>query len=122
MEVPSSISEVLLSRLADRRMADVGEAYESTDVVRSDAPSRRLLFAGQADQMWLIAYEHGGRRRHDHLVLIGQNGDSFQIQLNARGDLRACREHNRRGCDLDGLKEAVRRGWFHPENVDSTYY
>jgi hypothetical protein len=49
-------------------LADIGEPFNSTDVVRNDRPSRRLMFVRHLGTKWVIAYEHGGLGNHDHVV------------------------------------------------------
>lgn len=42
-----------------------------TDVVRYEKPPRRrLIFAGYSRTRWFIYYEHGGRGRHEHVMLF----------------------------------------------------
>ena len=100
--------EALASQFHDSRgIADVDEPYESTDVIWSNAPHRRLLLAGRAATHWFLAYEHGGRGHHHHLVIIEDSAHKPEIKLNARGQVRECYKRSRQGCHLDNLKRAA---------------
>lgn len=51
-------------------MADPGEDFQRTDVVVDESlPWKRLIFAGQSQKYWIVAYEHGGIG-HSYFVAI----------------------------------------------------
>src|SRR5438105_2054857 len=63
----------------EHRLADRGAAFEATDVIVSNAPSRRLVLAVYASDTWFIHYEHGGIGLHSHLVALTRAGHSWRI-------------------------------------------
>ncbi len=74
--LPSLIQDDLRTRMAPPLylqmplMSDRGGAFNATDVIIDPAtPLRRFLHAGQADDLWFIWYEHGGRGYHAHIVV-----------------------------------------------------
>ena len=59
--LPTSIQEQLGAHISGLGgIADRGRPFNSTDVVDSARPMRRLVAAGQSGDTWLVALEHGG--------------------------------------------------------------
>ena len=53
--------------------ANPGENWNATDMIfDGNHPSRRLIFAGASPTLWFLYYEHGGRGRHDDLLVTGR--------------------------------------------------
>jgi hypothetical protein len=70
--LPPPLAAGLRAELRGGAMADRRQPYQSTDVVTGHPPlpSRRFVAAGVADDRWFVAYEHGGRGHHYHLLLF----------------------------------------------------
>ena len=62
--------------------ANPGEDWTATDMIfDGNLPSRRLIFAGASPTLWFIYYEHGGRGRHDDLLVTGKTvGGGYWIR------------------------------------------
>jgi hypothetical protein len=53
------------------RLANPGKKYRSTDVVNNPLlPSRRLIFFIKTDKLNVLYYEHGGRGKHEHCIVL----------------------------------------------------
>ena len=90
------------SYVGDAPLAKPGDPYEATDALGSrDLPRRRLVLAGVGHHISFVVYEHGGRGRHDHLVVMMEDGDNVTIPYACVGSLPRT---------LDGLRAAVRKG------------
>lgn len=48
---------------------------------------RRLVLAGTGPHISLVMYEHGGRGRHDHLVVMMDDGDDVTVPYACVGSL-----------------------------------
>jgi hypothetical protein len=81
--IPAGIQKELgVGKSGMSGVADIGHQFNSTDVVDSSKPMRRLLAAGQDGGTWLVALEQGGRgynvqvylfsagQRRQHWVLL----------------------------------------------------
>ncbi len=115
-DVDPAVLRVVTSRFrsGELALADVGEAFQRTDVVVfRRLPSRRLMVAGKTTGHWFVAYEHGGRGYHHALVVVSVERDGPRICYFARGWADP---------NLEALKNAVRQGKLKPDDVDSEYY
>ena len=68
--IPVAVLEQFASLCGDCLLADVGEPFNSTDVITPALPARRLLVAGVSASTWFLEYEHGGRGLHSHFALF----------------------------------------------------
>ena len=80
-ELPPSVLNAILARIdplarEDAKfewhhlMAPRGGAFNSTDVVKGDAPSRRFIRAGHDGNEWFVWYEHGGEAYSKNIALF----------------------------------------------------
>ncbi len=112
--IPESVRAGLFHLMKyDPRLADKGERFNSTDLVDSRLPMRRLIFAGGTATAWFVYYEHGGRGYHRHLVIFALDGG-----------LATCRY----SCDVQEyvknvsqLKTAASKGLVSCESCDGAY-
>jgi hypothetical protein len=71
--LPGSVRQAVHDLLKSS-IANPGEKWNATDVILDpQRPPRRLIFAGTSQSLWFMYYEHGGRGRHDHILLIGKD-------------------------------------------------
>jgi hypothetical protein len=71
-ELPPQLAAAFRRQVHGAPVADRGEPFRATDVVLGgDPPTRRFLVAGTSPSGSFVAYEHGGRGHHYHLVLFG---------------------------------------------------
>ena len=71
-ELPPELAAAFRKHVHGAPVADRGEPFRATDVVLGgDPPPRRFLAAGTSRSGSFVAYEHGGRGHHYHLVLFG---------------------------------------------------
>ena len=83
--VDRSVMKALLDFIpTGKRLASPGESFEATDLV-SGLPSRRFLLAGTAQSRWFVAYEHGGRGHHIHLVVFDTVSSTPAVRFAASG-------------------------------------
>ena|ERR1700722_5321556 len=76
-DIPQSVLQEF--RVHVPKIAGIGERFSATDVVTANLPSRRLIFVRHLGPKWVIAYEHGGRGYHEHVIaylLDAANGDA----------------------------------------------
>jgi hypothetical protein len=70
-DLPESVRRALAAYLSNAPVADPGQPWQATDVAsKPPRPRHRLRLQGYTDGAAFVAYEHGGRGRHDHLVLM----------------------------------------------------
>ena len=81
VEIPESVTNELVMITHDRskRLANPKETFNSSDVVYSSLPDRRLCFASRSpdNKYFLICYDHGAGRQVQCSVLF-QSSDSFK--------------------------------------------
>ena len=84
-KVDAPVTQALLEFIpTDKPLAARDEPFEATDIV-SDRPTRRFLLAGKAVSRWFVAYEHGGRGHHIHLVVFDTAAAKPAVQFAATG-------------------------------------
>ncbi len=84
-KVDRSVMQALLDFFpSDKRLASPKDPFDATDVV-SGRPTRRFLLAGEAQSCWFVAYEHGGRGHHIHLVVFDTSPSKPSVQFAATG-------------------------------------
>jgi hypothetical protein len=105
----------------DSRIADVGGAFDATDVV-TGKPRRRLVVAGHSDERWFICYEHGGRGHHLVLVMFAPSGGTLRPVLLARGGAGKHDDIHGWQVGLEDLRRALRRGQLEVERRIITDY
>ena len=104
-ELPPELAAAFRKHVHGAPVADRGEAFRATDVVLSgDPPPRRFLAAGISPSGSFVAYEHGGRGHHYHLVLFGAEApDPHRLATCTGMNLDLPRSRGR----LDGKKQAL---------------
>lgn len=79
---PRGVDAAVLAALAslfakDSRLASREEPFSANDA--GPGASRRFVFAAEVPTLWFIHYEHGGIRRHSHLVVFRRWGNSWRL-------------------------------------------
>jgi hypothetical protein len=101
-DLSPDVRRAFQSYVGDAPVAKPGEPYEATDVLDGrDLPRRRVVLAGVGHHVSFVMYEHGGRGRHDHLVVMMEDGDDVTVPYACVGALSRT---------LDGIRAAVRKG------------
>lgn len=55
-------------------------SYNTTDVITSSKlPMRRLLYVGKLKNHYILSYEHGGRGKHQHTLII--DAESMNVKI-----------------------------------------
>jgi hypothetical protein len=68
-ELPGQVRESFYQFTSAKSIAEPDQPFDSTDVLSNPPlPSRRFILGGEAPYFWFVAYEHGGRGLHRHLV------------------------------------------------------
>jgi hypothetical protein len=117
---PAAVTAVVARLRYDPRLADAGAPWEATDVGLTDAPCRRLLVAGHLGSSWVLLYEHGGRGLHHHLVMLQVADGTAVVEYWGTGyACKSWRQCESGKCRLRQLQEAVRKGWFGPNEWGS---
>ena len=99
-ELPAGARRAFEEYVHGEPVAAPGKPYEATDAISSESlPRRRLVLAGTAPHISFVMYEHGGRGRHDHLVVMMDDGDDATVAYACVGSLPRT---------LERLKAAVR--------------
>jgi hypothetical protein len=112
-DLPESVQRALAAYLANAPVADPGQPWDATkpatkQAAKSLLPSHRLRLMGYTDGAAFVAYEHGGRKRHDHLVLMSVKDGGLALtwtcHIDARGplDLPKLRSLAKTGCEPAG--------------------
>jgi hypothetical protein len=84
-DLPSDVRTALFERMHfDPRLANPGEHFNSTDVINSKYPMRRLIVAGGSPTSWFICYEHGGYAYHRQLVIFTINAGKPRLEFSGR--------------------------------------
>ncbi|HVU51493.1 MAG TPA: hypothetical protein VHL80_12445 [Polyangia bacterium] len=106
-DLPESVRRALAAYLSNAPVADPGQPWDATK--KASKPPRaahRLRLAGYTDGAAFVAYEHGGKRRHDHLALMGVDDEgvlavTYACRLEAPGklDLPRLRALAKTGCE-----------------------
>lgn len=102
--VPKSIIKVLKTLAHSKEknfMAKVNGTFNSTDIVDSRYPNRRLIFAGKSDKLYFIYYECGGIGYHLSLVMFEISSDNIKPVLVLTMFDKAT--------SVDSLKEMIRQ-------------
>ena len=119
-EIDNRVLRLLISRFrGENEIAAFGEDFEASDFNLVSGPSRRLLVAGEVADKWFVAYEHGGRGYHHHIVVFDVSGPYPKILLSARGLVGRIKPSR---CGLTRIRASVKKGRFNNEDVDSDYY
>jgi len=85
-ELPPELAAAFRKHVHGVPVADRGEPFNATDVAgKSDPPRRRFLVAGTSASGSFVAYEHGGRGHHYHLVLFGAEAPEPQRLASCSG-------------------------------------
>jgi hypothetical protein len=75
--LPSRLISALAKVTGKERIANPSERWQPTDnLVDGSLPRRRLILAGVSKSMSFVYYEHGGRGKHEHLILFSGNQTS----------------------------------------------
>jgi hypothetical protein len=78
--IPPAVLTYLSARMKhDARLANPEERFNSTDIIDTRYPMRRLVLAGVESRSWFVSYEHGGRGYHRHLVVFTRSGDRVKL-------------------------------------------
>jgi hypothetical protein len=67
--LPVPVRDALLALCAPCEFADSNARWNPTDVLNG-RPQRRLVTAEETASGWRIEYDHGGRGRHQHIVVF----------------------------------------------------
>jgi hypothetical protein len=82
-KLPTPIKGFLRAQVGE--MADRGEAFNSTDVIVRDVPSRRFIRAGHLNpQWWFVWYEQGGIAYFKNILLVDWPGAKATAKVVAR--------------------------------------
>jgi hypothetical protein len=101
-DLSSEMRRAFQSYIRDAPLAKPGDPYEATDFHDGrDLPRRRVVLVGVGINISFVMYEHGGRSRHDHLVVMMGDGDDVTVPYACVGSLPR---------KLDGLRAAARKG------------
>jgi hypothetical protein len=87
-----SLPQAVRNEIGD--LAEPGESFQSTDVVRGKRlPSRRLIFAGISERYSIVHYERGGIA-HSFLVAVVElsNGKANVVWVSNAGHMADLRE------------------------------
>ncbi len=94
--MPSTVVADLLTHVAFGRnggVADRGETYNATDIIKyPERPTRRFLFGAVDDRTAVLAYEHGGRGYHIHVVAYDVSGARAVPLFNVVGPVHSIPE------------------------------
>jgi hypothetical protein len=105
-DLPESVRHAFAAYLSNAPVANPGQPWDAKTVAsKPPRPTHRLRLSGYTDGAAFVAYEHGGRRRHDHLVLMGMKDGvlavTYACPLDAPGklDLPKLRALATTGCE-----------------------
>ena len=107
------VRQVLLQSFGDdQRIADYGGKFDPSCMGGPGGlPSRRLALAVHIGGRWFVEYEHGGRGRHSHLVVLSRSGTSWRVVYNGAGFY----EYK----TLSKLRRAITKGEYREQAVDA---
>lgn len=72
--LPSQLRKALTEVTHGERIANPNQRWQATDNLVNPSLSRRhLILAGVSGSMSFVFYEHGGRGKHQHLLLFSGN-------------------------------------------------
>jgi hypothetical protein len=71
--LPSQLKEALAEATQGEEIANPNQRWQATDNLVNSLPRRRLILAGVSGSMSFVFYEHGGRGKHQHLLLFSGN-------------------------------------------------
>jgi|SoiMethySBSTD1v2_1073268.scaffolds.fasta_scaffold50519_2 hypothetical protein len=101
--IPPAVLTYLSARMKhDARLANPGERFNSTDIIDTRYPMRRLVLAGVESRSWFVSYEHGGRGYHRHLVVFTRSGDRVKLAY--------ARTFLSKAATLEELRQLVKTG------------
>ena len=105
--IPRAVLTCLFARAKpswkhDARLANPGERFNSTDIIDTRYPMRRLVLAGVESRSWFVSYEHGGRGYHRHLVVFTRSGDWVKLAY--------ARTFLSKAATLEELRQLVKTG------------
>ena len=85
-EIPSAV--LALCADTNGRLADIGENWEATDLITDDKlPQKRLIWAAEYKNYYLVHYERGGRGHSFHILLAQTKGsEKADVLWRAVGD------------------------------------
>ena len=104
-DLPESVRNALAAYLAKAPVADPGQPWDAKGNAKPARPTHRLLLQGYGDGAAFVAYEHGGRRKHGHLVLMSVRENALavtyacHIDAPAKLDLPKLRALAKTGCE-----------------------
>ena len=78
--LPNDVRDRLVGTFDDG-FAEVGSAFDSTDLDYAGQPSRRFLRAYHLGTQWMIWYEHGGWGYHWHAIGMRKWPDARPVKL-----------------------------------------
>ena len=101
-------------------IADPGEAYNATDVIKCGTPCRRLVFGGISQDVLFICYEHGGIGKHYHLLVFANAPSGWVLCFVGRFSPFAGGKHGKSvSLDLAFLRELMRSGAITDRRADA---
>lgn len=78
-KLPMAIRKFLRAHIGE--IADRGEAFNSTDVIVRDLPSRRFIRAGYWNRQWFFVwYEQGGIGYSKNILLLDWSGREASVK------------------------------------------
>jgi hypothetical protein len=104
-DLPESVRRAFAAYLANAPVADPGRPWDAKGTSKPPGPTHRLRLQGYADGAAFVAYEHGGKRRHDHLVLMSVKDGALAVtyachlDAPAKLDLQKLRALAKTGCE-----------------------
>jgi hypothetical protein len=106
--LPSQLSKALVEATRGERIANPKQKWQATDnLINPSLPRRRLILAGVSGKMSFVFYEHGGRGKHQHLLLFSGNPKTgFRLVRNL--------SMSRGLADIKGLKAYLADGKASP--------
>ncbi len=111
--IPQSVLSVLLGKGPLEGMADAGQPFERGDVVRSNLPFRRPVFAAVSPGYCLVYDEQGGiayrRELFLYRLLVGQAHLVWRGELTAHNDVLS----------LPQLQSKIREGKYYGSPLPS---
>ena len=78
--LPNEVSIILgRDRVGPEGIADYGQAFNASDVVKTELPMRRLYLAALSDNCIFVAVERGGRGYSIELLAFEHNADGWRV-------------------------------------------
>ena len=76
-DLPQAVQEFFNAIEVCPGLADRGDDFNSTDVIRAGLPCKRLMAAGYAGNIWFVQYESGGYAHNHFLGLFRVDNDEL---------------------------------------------